>query len=310
MGNRKKGKSISDFYILYVTESVYLCIRYKMRLTMEEQKNIVVADSLRHLRGNNYSFFCDADCCNENLVHALCTGGSCRFAFNGREFELREGDLMIVRKGKLIEWMHPSADFKVKIIYINSDFINLCTSQSNYGTKGQLALFLNPVMHLTPEQQEVCRGDFRMVEQRLADTGHHFCRDMLIAAVQMLILDFFDFHSHLYKETDISTQSATIMNRFLSMLEDGTYRLHREVSYYADRLCVTSKYLSEVSKKVSGYAANYWINRYTALDIARLLKDKSLTFVRISDMFGFSSPAYFSRYVQRNLGMNPTEYRE
>ena len=23
----------------------------------------------------------------------------------------------------------------------------------------------------------------------------------------------------------------------------------------------------------------------------------------------FSSPAYFSRYVQRNLGLNPTEYR-
>lgn len=291
-------------------ENVYLCIRYKIRLTMEEQKNIVVADSLRHLRGNSYSFFCEADCCNGKLIHALCTGGSCRFAFNGREFELREGDLMIVRKGKLIEWVHPSDDFKVKIIYINSDFINLCTPQSNYGTKGQLALFLNPVMHLTPEQQEVCRGDFRMVEQRLADTGHHFRRDMLIAAVQMLILDFFDFHSHLYGETGVSTQSAAIMNRFLSMLEDGTYRRHREVSYYADRLCVTSKYLSEVSKKVSGYAANYWINRYTALDIARLLKDKSLTFVRISDMFGFSSPAYFSRYVQRNLGMNPTEYRE
>jgi len=156
----------------------------------------------------------------------------------------------------------------------------------------------------------VCRNDFRMVEQRLVDTGHHFHRDMLIAAVQMLILDFFDFHSHLYDETDISTQSATIINRFLSMLEDGTYRQHREVSYYADRLCVTPKYLSEVSKKVSGYAANYWINRYTALDIARLLRDKSLTFVRISDMFGFSSPAYFSRYVQRNLGVNPTKYRE
>ena len=176
--------------------------------------------------------------------------------------------------------------------------------------KGQLALFLNPVMRLTPEQQEVCRSDFRMVEQRLADTGHHFRRDILIAAVQMLILDFFDFHSHLYSETGVSTQSAAIMNRFLSMLEDGTYRQHREVSYYADRLCVTSKYLSEVSKKVSGYAANYWINRYTALDIARLLRDKSLTFVRISDIFGFSSPAYFSRYVQRNLGVNPTEYRE
>lgn len=305
----KKVSQSVFLHSLYSWKHVSLSC-HNNRLTMKGQENIVIADSLQHLKGKNYSFFCDDDCCNEYLVHALCTGGFCRFAFNGREFELREGDLMIVRKGKLIEWMQPSDGFKVKIIYITSDFISLCTPQSNYGTKGQIALFLNPVMHLTPEQQEVCRSDFRMVEQRLGDAGHHFRRDMLIAAVQMLILDFFDFHSHLYNETAISTQSAAIMNRFLSMLEDGTYRRHREVSYYADCLCVTPKYLSEVSKKVSGYAANYWINRYTALDIARLLKDKSLTFVNISDMFGFSSPAYFSRYVQRYLGMNPTEYRE
>lgn len=62
--------------------------------------------------------------------------------------------------------------------------------------------------------------------------------------------------------------------------------------------------------KKSGYPVNYWINRYTSMDIARLLRDKSLSFVQISDMFRFSSPAYFSRYVQRTLGLNPTQYRE
>ena len=44
-------------------------------------------------------------------------------------------------------------------------------------------------------------------------------------------------------------------------------------------------------------------------DISRLLSDKSLSFVQISDMFSFSSQAYLSRYVQQNLGFNPTEYR-
>lgn len=125
-------------------------------------------------------------------------------------------------------------------------------------------------LQLTPEQQAVCRRDFELLKLRLADSGH----------------------------------------RFLNMLEAGTYREHREVTYYADCLCVTSKYLSEVSKKVSGYAANYWINRYTILDITRLLRDKSLIFVQISDMFGFSSPAYFSRYVQQNLGIRPSDYRD
>ena len=178
-----------------------------------------------------------------------------------------------------------------------------------YGMKGQLSLFLNPIMKLDAGQQEQCRKDFEMVESRLAQTGHHFRRDLLTASVQMLIIDFFDFHSHLYGADNIPQQSATIMSRFLNMLENGTYREHREVNWYADKLCVTPKYLSEVSRKVSGYAANYWINRYTVLDISRLLRDKSLTFVRISDMFGFSSPAYFSRYVQQHLGVSPTEYR-
>lgn len=268
---------------------------------MDSTENIIIARTLDEL-GSKTRF--------NYLAHAYCTGGSCRFLFNGQEFELRKGDLMIVRKAKLVERLRPSEDFCVTTIYVTPGFIELCTPQSNYGMKGQLALFLNPVMHLTSEQQEVCREDFRMVEQRLHDTRHHFYRDTLIAAVQMLILDFFDFHSHLYGETDVSTQSASIMNRFLGMLEDGTYRSHREVSYYAERLCVTPKYLSEVSKKVSGYAANYWINRYTTLDIARLLRDKSLTFASISDLFGFSSPAYFSRYVQHNLGVKPTAYRE
>ena len=225
---------------------------------MDRIKDVIIEYSLDGLGTEVYSDY---------LAHAICLAGHCYFTFNGNEFELNEGDLMIVRKGKLVEKIKPSDDFEVKVLYATSSFIELCTPQTNYGMKGQLSLFLNPVMNL-------------------------------------------DFHSVINKESTVSTQNALLMNRFLNMLENGDYRNNREVAYYADALCVTPKYLSEVSKKVSGYPANYWINRYTSLDIARLLRDKTLTFVQISDMFHFSSPAYFSRYVQRTLGLNPTQYRE
>lgn len=268
---------------------------------MDKQKDIIVVDRLGVIR---------TDIEEEYLAHLLCLKGTCRYRFNERDFELHPGDLSIIRKRKMLEKIEPTDDFQCKIIYAKPGFIELCTPQSNYGMKGTLALFLNPIMHLTPEQQIICRRDFDLLELRIQDTGHRFYREVLINAMQTAILDFFDFHARIYGESDISTQNASIMNRFLKMLEKGAYREHREVTYYADCLCVTSKYLSEVSKKVSGYAANYWINRYTILDITRLLRDKSLTFVQISDMFGFSSPAYFSRYVQQNLGVKPSDYRE
>lgn len=61
---------------------------------------------------------------------------------------------------------------------------------------------------------------------------------------------------------------------------------------------------------MSGLPANYWITRYTALDISRLLRDRSLSFTDIADMFGFSSQAHFSRYVLNNLGAKPSDFRE
>ncbi len=267
---------------------------------MEETEKIIIRDTLDGLGTDTYSDY---------LAHALCLEGTCSLRYNGEERRLQAGDLMIVRKGKLVERIRPAEDFRVKVVYVTSGFIELSTPLSNYGMKGQLALFLNPIMRLDEEQMQRCLTDFRMLESRLAQTDHHFRKDLLIASVQLLIIDFFDFHSHIYGEDDVPLQNASIMSRFLNMLENGAYRSHREVNYYAGKLCVTPKYLSEVSRKVSGYAAGYWINRYTVLDISRLLRDRSMTFVRISDMFGFSSPAYFSRYVQQHLGMSPTEYR-
>jgi AraC-like DNA-binding protein len=61
---------------------------------------------------------------------------------------------------------------------------------------------------------------------------------------------------------------------------------------------------------VSGFPANYWINRYTVLDISRQLRDRKKTLTALSDAYNFSSPGYFSRYVQKYLGIKPTDFRE
>lgn len=268
---------------------------------MEQLKDVIIEENLDGIGSSRYENY---------LAHAICLGGTCSFRFNGKQYVMRENDLMIIRKGKLLGEVEPSDDFVVRVLYVTAPFIELCTPQTNYGMKGQLSLFLNPIMNLDDNQRFICERDFRWIDYRLQQTGHAFYSELLRNAVQSAILDFFDFHSVLNRESDISTQNALLIKRFLDMLENGDYRTNREVSYYANALCVTPKYLSEGSKAISGYTANYWINCYTSLDIARLLRDKSLTFVQISDMFNFSSPAYFSRYVQRTLGLNPSQYRE
>ena len=245
-----------------------------------------------------------------HLTHLLCLEGSATIKFNTRDFSIEKGGCCIIRATQLIEGWKVSDDFQCVIVYADPQFIEKATPRSNYGIRGSLSLFNTPVFHLNEEEFERCKADYDHIEQCLSNPQHRFFEEVKLNAMQALILDFFDFHARLNdKEDDIQTPSAQLMWRFIGMLERGDYRQNREVGYYASELCIAPKYLSEICKQVSGESANYWINRFTILDISRLLRDKQLDFVEIADLFNFSSASYFTRYVQRYLGESPSEYR-
>ena len=268
---------------------------------MEAIEHIITDDSLARVNSRELADY---------LCHAYCRRGWCTFSWCGRQFRLEGGQCMIVpRRGDLFSLKEQSADFEVDVIYVSQSFIEQSTPQSNYGMRGHMALFENPVMPLTPSMSEVCAMNFDSIHRRLADVSHRFRHEALVNAVQTMIIDFFDFHANIYGSDSISLQQSQLMQQFIDMLEQGDFRQNRDIGYYADRLCVTSKHLSEVSKHVSGMPANYWITRYTALDIRRQLRNRRLSLTDIADMFGFSSPSHFSHYVQKNLGAKPSDFR-
>lgn len=58
---------------------------------MEYPKDIIVADKLGVVR---------TDSEKEYLAHLLCLGGTCRYRFNERDFELHAGDCQLSANGK------------------------------------------------------------------------------------------------------------------------------------------------------------------------------------------------------------------
>ena len=263
--------------------------------------NIIIDDNLNGLLDGRLE---------EYVAHFYCIEGSCEVVFNEKRLTFGKGDCMIIIVPSMVSDVKSSTDFQVKAIYTSHPFLESCAPRNNHAIKGTLALYVDPVWHLNEKERQICEHNFQQVEKRLADTDHAYHRDLMISVVQTLFLDFYNFQVRIFGKSDIQEQKASIMLRFIQMLQEGVYREHREVSYYADKLCVTSKYLSEVSKKTSGFSANYWINRFTVIEINRLLKDRSLSFVEISERLYFSSPAYFTHYVQNYLGDSPSAHRQ
>lgn len=264
-----------------------------------EPKNVIVKPNVEGLASDDVIDY---------VAHIYVKRGRVELKYHGEPMLLEAGQCMIVRMQRLITDVLPSSDCEADAIYITPTFIEMSTPRNNYGIRGSLMLFINPIMTLDEAGQSRCQRDFDEVKLRLQG-DHPFKNDVVSCACQMMFLDFFDFHKRLYPGEDVSFPNAQLMSSFLQLLSRGDYVKNREVSYYADILCVTPKYLSEVSKRVSGYGANYWINRYTIIEIQRRLRHSNASLVEISDEFNFSSTAYFSRFVQNYLGTSPGAYR-
>lgn len=84
----------------------------------------------------------------------------------------------------------------------------------------------------------------------------------------------------------------------------------RQPSYYASRLNISTVYLNEVVKKVTGMNSTIFIKNEVVLRAKRMLVHSHLSIKEISIKLGFDDSAYFSRMFTSSTGISPTSFRQ
>ena len=104
-------------------------------------------------------------------------------------------------------------------------------------------------------------------------------------------------------------RTAYIVKQLMALLATGISRTERDVSYYAERLNVSPKYLSATIKRVTGHSVTSYIDRHTIPILKDYLNDERLSLTQIAELMNFTTLSYFSRYCTKHLGQSPSDYR-
>ena len=114
--------------------------------------------------------------------------------------------------------------------------------------------------------------------------------------------------SHEYDLFKSQTHQEEIFQRFISLVNAYSKR-ERNVSFYADKLCLTPRYLNTIIRQTSQQTVMDWINQSIILEAKVLLKHSNLLVYQISDELNFPNPSFFSKFFKRMTGMTPHEYQ-
>ena len=128
----------------------------------------------------------------------------------------------------------------------------------------------------------------------------------LVAAMMHHYDGIYRQHIDLLKASQ--SREQTIFDRFIQLVNQHAMREH-QISFYADRMCLTERYLGTVIRQASGTTAKEWIDRALLEHIKIELKHTDKSIAQISDEMDFSNPSFFSKFFKRLADKTPLEYR-
>lgn len=113
----------------------------------------------------------------------------------------------------------------------------------------------------------------------------------------------------LTRESNLQGRSSELYNQFISQVNNFC-RTYSDVHFYADQLNVSSRYLAQVTRRISGKTPKAIIDEYIVKEIERELSTTTHTMQEIANTFGFSSQAHLTKFFKKMRGLTPSEYRK
>lgn len=221
------------------------------------------------------------------------------------EKHITAGTLVYIGPGSVISPISFSHDLEINGIGLSANFnMPFAPGQMPPALNGQVRDF----------QLSACEADIT-IARHIIDTIWHIVHqpDYNRQTVSALVAAQMHHYNSLYHQHIVQLQATlsheqTIFNRFIYLVNQSATQ-HHQLTYYADRMCLSERYLGTIIRQASGVTAKGWIDRaiITRIKVELRHTDKSIT--DISEEMNFPTPSFFCKYFKRMTGQTPLEYR-
>ena len=237
---------------------------------------------------------------------AIITNGRARVLINLIEYIFRPNYISLIAPGSIIQIIETSQDFDAHMMAIEHNFLPVS------GKEEFFAHFLqrkkNLLLPLTTTEQVQIENFITVMWDVLQEPV--FRKEVIQHLLAGLLYNIeYIAKNKGQSESSPLTHQNDIFQRFISLV--NTYsKTERNVSFYADKLCLTPRYLNTVIRQASQQTVMDWINQSIILEAKVLLKHSNRLVYQISDELNFPNPSFFSKFFKRMTGMTPQEYQK
>lgn len=239
------------------------------------------------------------------VLHVL--KGTARVRCNFDVIEEQSGSVVLFNPGDTIKVEERSVDYEAEILAISA-FIHLAALNQLEGVN--VNALKKAFIIDAPEVSSAASGMVKTIRPAIAVCS---ARELYFISV-MQLRAFYTLYQVMLRNKGIEVDSFKsradeLFYKFRQLLSEH-FRTSRSVAFYADKLCITPRYLTNIVQSRYGKSPKEAIDIYTIMQMRLDLLQTDTPVAELAWRYNFSSPSFFSDYFSRNAGLSPQQYRQ
>ena len=237
---------------------------------------------------------------------------------NLNSYEVHEKSLMIHVPGNIVKVSHYNeehiGDMELIFVLISKEFMQGIRFDFLKMFQDSMHLLDNPCVTLNDFELSLANDYFSLAQKVVAAplANKQEIIGSLLTSLTYLSTDVWAQQADEARkksETERNARLNQVFEQFIALVSEY-HCTERGMAFYADRLCLTPKYLSKLIKQASGKSAPDWIDDFVILEAKNLLKYTNLAIKEIVYKLHFPNQSVFYKFFKSHTGMTPTEYRK
>lgn len=271
-------------------------------IAVSEEESFIIGKS-------NLAFFLNNHHRSESGVIMFCESGTAEMTVNLRRGEIVPNTIVLILPSTLLLLDNASDDFSMTYGAFSPDLF----AEAGFRLGPSFFRFLseNPFSLVNDKIAKGLYVWFEIMAYSYQDRENMFRKTIVKNRLQNILLEMYD-----KIQREVSSQPPTtsgrqteLFHKFISLVHDVCAE-QREVSFYADKLCISTRYLSAIVRRITRHSAKELIDNIVMVEIKVLLQNTSLPIQEIAYKMHFPDQSYLGRYFKKHTGISPTAFRQ
>lgn len=245
--------------------------------------------------------------CDEVII-LICLQGNASFEHRHKQHYIEQHDILIIKPGNYFYFGTPSSDFAVSKIRFSKTVLD--EASYNFQSSFFEQIEQNPCISIYKEDTfDRFESYLNSIYNSMSNTDN-ICRyEIVINLLRVLLLEIYNLVISQFRiDCSQAKHCRHLLQNFINCLDK--YPQKREVSFFAEHLSITPKYLSMIIHKTSGMTAKEFIDRKAVNHIKYLLRSTDLSVKEIADRLDFPSSNNLCRYFKARTGITLSYFRQ